>query len=65
MIKGFKEFIAQGNALELAVAVVDDLDAALEHVDRYGTGHSESIVSQDRAATRRWVAEVDAAATTD
>ena len=57
-----EDYAAEYHGLEMSVAVVDDLDAALEHVDRYGTGHSESIVSQDRTATRRWVAEVDAAA---
>ena len=49
------------NALELAVHVVPDLDAAIEHVARYGSGHTESIVTADRAAARRWAAEVDAA----
>lgn len=48
--------------LAMSVAVVDDLDGALEHVRRYGTGHTEAIVTEDRAAARRWVAEVDAAA---
>jgi glutamate-5-semialdehyde dehydrogenase len=42
--------------------VVDDLDQALEHVRRFGSQHTEAIVTEDRAAARRWVAEVDAAA---
>ena len=42
--------------------VVDDLDAALEHIRRYGSGHTEAIVTEDRAAARRFTAEVDAAA---
>lgn len=50
------------HALEMSVVVVDDVDAAIEHVRRHGTGHTEAIVTEDRAAARRWTAEVDAAA---
>ncbi len=46
---------------EIALRVVDDLDAALDHVRRYGTMHSEAIVTRSRAAARRFQAEVDAA----
>jgi glutamate-5-semialdehyde dehydrogenase len=49
-------------ALEMAVKVVPDLDAALEHIRTYGSGHTEAIVTEDRAAARRFTAEVDAAA---
>ncbi|NYF97095.1 glutamate-5-semialdehyde dehydrogenase [Janibacter cremeus] len=49
-------------AMEMSVAVVDDVDAAMEHVRRHGSGHTEAIVTEDRAAARRWTAEVDAAA---
>ena len=38
------------------------LDAALEHIARYGTGHSEAIVTEDEAAAERFTREVDAAA---
>jgi glutamate-5-semialdehyde dehydrogenase len=48
--------------LILAVRVVDSLDEALAHIARHGTLHTEAIVTQDRAAARRFVAEVDAAA---
>jgi glutamate-5-semialdehyde dehydrogenase len=48
--------------LRLAVRVVDDLDEALEHIDRYGTRHSEAIVTEERRAAQRFQAEVDAAA---
>jgi glutamate-5-semialdehyde dehydrogenase len=48
--------------LILAVKVVDDLDAALVHISRYGTGHTEAIVTKDYAAAQRFLAEVDAAA---
>ncbi|MFP3881867.1 MAG: glutamate-5-semialdehyde dehydrogenase [Actinomycetota bacterium] len=46
---------------KLAVAVVDGLDGALDHIVRYGTGHTEAIVTEDREAARRFQAEVDAA----
>lgn len=49
-------------ALEMSVRVVPDLDAALEHIRTYGSGHTEAIVTEDRAAARRFTAEVDAAA---
>jgi glutamate-5-semialdehyde dehydrogenase len=48
--------------LRLAVRVVDDLDEALEHIDRYGTRHSDAIVTEERRAAQRFQAEVDAAA---
>jgi glutamate-5-semialdehyde dehydrogenase len=48
-------------ALILAVRVVDDLDAAVEHIARYGSGHSEAILTQDTAAAEAFVAAVDAA----
>ena len=41
--------------------VVDSLDAALEHIDRYGSGHSEAIVSEDNNSIQRFLNEVDAA----
>lgn len=49
-------------ALEASVRVVDDLDAALEHIQRYGSGHSEAIVTADQDAAARFTNEVDAAA---
>jgi glutamate-5-semialdehyde dehydrogenase len=48
--------------LRLAVRVVDGLDQALEHIARHGTQHTEAIITNDRAAARRFVTEVDAAA---
>ncbi len=48
-------------SLDISAAVVPDLDAALDHVRRHSTGHSEAIVTSDQAAARRFVAEVDAA----
>ena len=49
-------------ALILSVRVVDDLDAAMEHIAQYGTGHSDAILTTDQAAGERFVAEVDSAA---
>jgi glutamate-5-semialdehyde dehydrogenase len=48
--------------LKLAVRVVDSLDEALAHIARHGTLHTEAIVTEDRAAARRFTQEVDAAA---
>ena len=45
-----------------AVRVVDGLDDALDHIARYGSGHSEAIVTRDLASARRFEDEVDAAA---
>jgi glutamate-5-semialdehyde dehydrogenase len=49
-------------ALDLAVGVVDDLDAALAHIRQHGTGHTEAIVTENQTSARRFVAAVDAAA---
>ncbi len=48
-------------ALEMAVRVVDDLEAAIEHINRHGSGHSEAIVTADTGAARAFELEVDAA----
>jgi glutamate-5-semialdehyde dehydrogenase len=48
--------------LKLAVRVVDTLDAAIAHITRYSTGHSEAIVTNDVRAAERFTHEVDAAA---
>ncbi len=52
-----KEFLA----LVAAVKVVDSIDAALEHIAGYGSGHSEAIVTEDHSAAMRFLNEVDAA----
>ena len=52
-----KEFLA----LVAAIKVVDSLDEALDHIDRYGSKHSDAIVTEDYAAAMRFLAEVDAA----
>ena len=43
----------------LAVRVVVNLDQAIEHIDRYGSGHTDAIVTQDLEASRRFLREVD------
>ena len=58
---GEHEYEAEYLGLDLACAVVDDLDAAVAHIRRYSTGHSETIVTADAAAQRRFTDEVDAA----
>jgi len=52
-----KEFLA----LIAAVRVVNSLDEALEHIERYGSGHSEAIVTEDYQPAMRFLNEVDAA----
>jgi len=48
-------------ALEIAVGVVDDLDAAIEHIRTWTSGHTEAIVTRDLASSERFVAELDSA----
>ncbi|MGH8985289.1 MAG: glutamate-5-semialdehyde dehydrogenase [Acidimicrobiia bacterium] len=52
-----REFLA----LKLTVAVVPTLDAAIDHVNRFGTGHTEAILTADLEAARRFTGQVDAA----
>lgn len=49
-------------AMEIAVAVVDGVDAAIAHINEYGTGHTEAIVTTNMAAAQRFTDGVDAAA---
>ncbi len=48
--------------LEISAAVVPDLDAAIEHIHRHSSHHSDAIVSDSASAVQRFVAEVDSAA---
>jgi glutamate-5-semialdehyde dehydrogenase len=59
---GEDDFAREYLELKASVAVVDDLDAAISHIARYGSGHSEAIVTADLGAAQRFVREVDAAA---
>ena len=49
-------------AMEIAVAVVEGVDAAIAHINEYGTGHTEAIVTTDLAAAQQFTEQVDAAA---
>ena len=57
-----EDFATEFLGLTMSVAVVDDLDGAIDHIARFGSGHSEAIVTGDLAAANRFTAEVDAAA---
>ena len=48
--------------MEIAVAIVDGVDEAIAHVNEYGTGHTEAIVTTNMAAAQRFTEGVDAAA---
>jgi glutamate-5-semialdehyde dehydrogenase len=56
------DFTDEYLSLDIAVALVDSLDAALSHIRQYSTGHSETIITESQAAAQRFVADVDAAA---
>jgi glutamate-5-semialdehyde dehydrogenase len=47
---------------KISVKVVDSLDEAIAHINRYGSRHTDAIVTQDLAAARRFAAEVDSSA---
>jgi glutamate-5-semialdehyde dehydrogenase len=49
-------------SMDIAVATVDGLDAAIEHINTYGTGHTEAIVTTNLAAAQLFTERVDAAA---
>lgn len=49
------------HALEMGIRVVDSLDEALAHIERYSTRHTEAIVTEDYANAERFLAEVDSA----
>ena len=53
-----REFLS----LTAAVKVVDSFNDALDHIETYGSGHSEAIVTEDKSAATRFLDEVDAAA---
>jgi glutamate-5-semialdehyde dehydrogenase len=56
------DFATEFLDLKLSVAVVDSLEDAIAHIRRYGSGHSEAIVTTDLGAATRFACEVDAAA---
>ena len=56
------DWYAEYLSLDLAVAVVPSLDAAVRHIRTYGSGHTDAIVTRSQEAARRFVATVDSAA---
>ncbi len=58
---GEEDWASEYLAMTLAVAVVDSVEEAIEHIARYGSGHSEAIVTRDTAAARAFQLGVDAA----
>ncbi len=57
-----EDFATEYLSLDLSAAVVPDLDAALDHIRRYSSQHTDAIVTEDQGAARRFVAAVDSAA---
>jgi glutamate-5-semialdehyde dehydrogenase len=57
-----EDFAAEYESLDLSAAVVDSLDAAIDHVNAYNTGHTDVIVTRDLNAARAFQLRVDAAA---
>jgi len=56
------DFAREYLSLDIAAAVVESLDGALQHIRRYSTGHSETIVTESQTSAARFAAEIDAAA---
>ena len=59
---GDDDFATEFLDLKMAVAVVDGLDQAIDHIARFGSGHTEAIVTTDLRTAERFCAEVDAGA---
>lgn len=57
-----EELRAEFLSMDIALAVVDGVDAAIDHINTYGTGHTEAIVTTDLAAAQRFTERVDSAA---
>jgi glutamate-5-semialdehyde dehydrogenase len=57
-----EELRAEFLSMDIALAVVDGVDAAIAHVNEYGTGHTEAIVTTNLAVAQRFTERVDAAA---
>ena len=56
-----KDWATEYSDLILSIKVVDSLDEAIEHIHRYGTQHTEAIVTEDEDAAQRFLGEIDAA----
>ena len=58
----FNDWGTEFLSLVAAVKVVDSLQDAIDHIEKYGSGHSEAIVTEDTTSGERFLNEVDAAA---
>ena len=57
-----ENFCTEYGTLEINVAIVDSVDAASAHIAKYGTQHTEAIISEDKANVKRFIALADCAA---
>jgi len=57
-----EDWAAEYLSLDLAVGIVDSLEAATDHIRRWGSGHTEAIVTRSQPAARRFVSRLDSAA---
>jgi glutamate-5-semialdehyde dehydrogenase len=57
-----EDYATEYLSLDISAAVVDSVDAAIEHIRRYSSQHTEAIVTEDQRAARRFTAAVDSAA---
>lgn len=57
-----EDYYAEYNDLILAIKVVENIDEAISHINKYGSGHSESIVTKNYYMAEKFLNEVDAAA---
>ena len=57
-----EELRAEFLSMDISLAVVDGIDAAIDHINEYGSGHTEAIVATELAAAQRFTERVDAAA---
>lgn len=57
-----EDYYAEYNDLILAIKVVENIDEAISHINKYGSGHSESIITKNYYSAEKFLKEVDAAA---
>ena len=60
-VVGDEEWHTEYSDLIVAIRIVDSLDAALEHIERYGSHHTDAIIARDATAARRFLDEVESA----
>ncbi|WP_256243137.1 glutamate-5-semialdehyde dehydrogenase [Bacillus sp. V3B] len=57
-----KDWAEEYLSLDLAVKIVNDIQEAIDHIEKYGTKHSEAIITENQKAATQFIQEVDAAA---